>query len=578
MTLKLARTPMQRRAAQALVTLASAVLVACSNSDPAPTAPVTPQPATLALTGTASAGGALAARPVDARCAVGTGSTTTAADGTYTLSLTGGSLPCVPRVTAADGTVLHSLAIGSGATAKANLTPVSNLVVARLSGGPPANYYSAFDAAAAAALTPAKTDAAVTAVLDILKNGGIDFSALGNVLNGTLVAANGGTAGNASDQALDVLKARLASSGTTLAALTDTVARGSPVAPSATLSGVPTLPADLLLQPAAANCAAMRSGRYRFMNAAPSSNGQFFTGLLTLNASTQSLTDPSGQVVPLVANGSCRYTFQNGTAVNEIVVSQAGVLVARTVEAEVFRLAVVFPEQSHALADLAGEWNMLKMEAPTATAPVALVSATFTIDAAGVVTAVSSCPDLRTCQPGPTPLRFSANAAGGFDFKNTADSTTAGRVFMFRSGGGEPMLVRTDLDGSILFATRKRIITLPTVDTVSSSWSVGLDNQGRAASAITDSKNTILSVDSTAGTWVRANVFNITTGATVNETLAINTPRDGYNNRRAATGVTGSDGSVRTVSEFISLNLRGTGLVPVAFPATSQFVVSVNKP
>ena len=85
-------------------------------------------------------GAAIVGGTVDAKCATGNGSASTAADGSYTLTIDGGALPCSMRVTSADGgTVLHSAATGSGNNARANLTPATELAMAQLYGRSPAD-------------------------------------------------------------------------------------------------------------------------------------------------------------------------------------------------------------------------------------------------------------------------------------------------------------------------------------------------------------------------------------------------------------------------------------------------------
>ena len=295
---------------------------------------------------------------MEAKCRSGTGTATTATDGGYSMSITSGTLPCAMRVTLADGSALHSLATGTGSTARANLTPASQLVLARLSGGDPAALYAGFDATAAAALDTSAVQTAATAVVQVLRDAGVDFSTVGDLFTAPLVAANGSTAGNAFDQALDLLRTRLAASNTTLAALAalaDTVARSSPAAPATALSGTPSLPAAQQLQPAAASCAALRSGRYRFVVAMPSLNGQFETGVATLNASTLTFSNGNDStVITPVAGTPCRFSVADGS---RIVVSQAGVLVVSQSENGGLRMGLVFPEQAIILAEMAGEWN-----------------------------------------------------------------------------------------------------------------------------------------------------------------------------------------------------------------------------
>ncbi len=555
-------------------TLALAALAACDgSSDPA--TPVTPPAAALGLTGTAATGAAVAARTVEAKCRAGTGTATTAADGSYTMSITAGTLPCALRVTLADASVLHSLALGTGGagtTARANLTPASQLVLARLSGGDPAALYAGFDATAAAALDATAVQAAATAVVQVLRDAGVDLSAVGDLFSATLVAANGSTAGNAFDQALDLLRTRLTASGTTLAALADNVARNSPAAPAASLSATVSLPAAQLLQPAAAHCAALRSGSYRSVTASPSADGQFLTGVSTFNASTQTFSNSNG-TYPLtpVAGVPCRFIQADGTSV---VVSQAGVVVFSPLENRVSRIGVAFPEQTIPLAELAGEWNNLGSNSNAGLNT--LTSATVTVNTSGAITSGQFCDGLRTCVPITGGNAIRVNSTGGFERFSTSDSFID-RFFAYRTGGGELMAVSVSLDGTLRFFTRKRVNTLPVLPAAANNtWGLTANNLGVAA-AITDSSNTVISVNAASNSFVRSNIINFGTGVTRQETLAINSPRDGYSTRRGET-VTASDGSTSTVPEFIALGLRGTGLSAVAFPGSNQLNVSVVKP
>jgi hypothetical protein len=84
-----------------------------------------------------------------------------------------------------------------------------------LTGGDPAAYFTAFDATAAATVTDANVTAAVGAVKTTLLAAGVDLGTI-DVLAGTLTPATGTTAGNAYDQALDALAAKLETAGTTL--------------------------------------------------------------------------------------------------------------------------------------------------------------------------------------------------------------------------------------------------------------------------------------------------------------------------------------------------------------------------
>ena len=567
--------PAPLAAALVLAGLLSACGGGGGSSDPVTPTPVVPT--TLTLTGTAAIGAALASRPVDAKCATGATAApvTTGADGQFTVSISGGALPCVLRVTAADGSVLHSVATGSGNTATAHITTASELVMAHLVGGAAAGAFSSFDATS---LTDTKVQAALSAVGDTLKAAGVDVTALGNLLTAPLVAANGNTAGNDFDKALDALKVKLEASGTTLAALADSVAKGSPNLPPTALDNTPSLPAAMKLQPAAANCASLRSGRYRaVLNTTGTTPA---TELLIVDAQKLTVTNSDGSISQLTANGTCRYrTSANGDA----TVSAAGVIVAQAdagAPGSPLKGAVIFPEQTHPLASLAGDWNWIGLDRTEDNGPIHLTSTTVTLTAAGKVAAGSQCDNVLDCVSGSAAdfanLAFSANPAGGFDF-SYGDATDISRVFAYRSGGGELIWVMLSKNGHIQFATRKVAGTLPAEGRVSEGLSLAFTPQYTAPFALSDFKNTIRSVDATASSFLRDAVTNITTGVTRPERFRINQPRDGYS-RRTGEVVTDSAGNASTVLDFVTLGLRGTGITAVAVLSNNQLVLSVNKP
>ena len=83
-----------------------------------------------------------------------------------------------------------------------------------------------------------------------------------------------------------------------------------------TLSEAPSLPAALQSQPAAANCSALRSGRYRIVvNDDPNTGAggtEFATEVVTIDATALTITNPANEVATLTAAGSCRYTTPEG--------------------------------------------------------------------------------------------------------------------------------------------------------------------------------------------------------------------------------------------------------------------------
>jgi hypothetical protein len=575
-------------AAQALTILAAASLVACGGGGGGGSDGGAGGGATaLALSGSAATGAAIVAGTVDAKCATGSGTATTGADGSYSLSITSGKLPCLLRVTSGS-TVLHSVVAGSGNSAVGNLTPATQLIVARLAAADPAAYYTAFDATAAAAVTTAAISAAQTAVVATLRPAGVDFSTLTDLIGGALRPRAGSAAGDAYDQLLDALAARLTASGITLGTLTGTlVNEAANLGNTTPASGAVSLPPGMLLQPAASNCSALRSGTYRVINPTPNSNLAEQFGLLTLNATTLISRDGGSTTDnPVwVPNGSCRYLTDNGTT--DIAVSQAGVLVARTSNGggTTRLLALAFPEQTHTLAELAGTWNMIGMERNAANTGYTGVAGTGTVDGNGALSAVTDCQNDSTwglkgsdcaVQPGPfSGLRVNSSG-GGFDIVDPASTTASGRQFAYRAGNGDLMMFGVDGDGSVNAYTRQRTNTMPTVGAATASWNFYAGPLMTSTQIVDVSSNVIASVDATAGSFLRNQIVGTGT-VTRPETLFINNPRNGYN-FRVGGAVVNSAGATVNVSEFTSLPLRGMGLAAVVLPTSKLFLLSVTQP
>ena len=173
-------------------------------------------PTVLTLSGTAATGRAIAAAAISAKCQVGSGSATTADDGRFQISVTGGTLPCLLQATdPTDGTTLHSAAGGADGTANAvtvNVTPLTEMLAARALGQPPAAFFSAFDASSATQnLSSARLKSAQVDVTTVL-TGTVDTTQLpADFAASPLKAATAtdSTAGDKHDQLLDALRSKL---------------------------------------------------------------------------------------------------------------------------------------------------------------------------------------------------------------------------------------------------------------------------------------------------------------------------------------------------------------------------------
>ena len=571
-----------------LLSLATAMasaglLAACGGSSgggAAAPAPAPAAPTTLTLTGVVAKGAALTGASVTAKCATGTGSATSSGTGGYTLTITGGALPCVLEATASDASlVLHSVATGSADSATANITTLTELLVAQLSGQNPADYMASLDTSTlAAAVTTTAVNTAQTAVVSTLTAAGVDASSIGNMVTGTLAAGTG--AGY--DGVLDSLQAAITSAGTTLAELTTTVATtAAGSTPSTTPAATPdtnSLPADLLLRPQASNCAAVRGTTYRALQFKPSdttnaNDAVTTTDTFVFDTATLTATYSDGSSETWTAAGTCLYTLDGGQST--ITVSPAGVMVGRMWNANTsnYRMGMAFPAQTQAVATLEGSWNMLGWENNN-NLSWAVNAGTFAVNSAGALTSAkcfeetistveSACTTSTTLLP-----VFSANANGGFDLTST-DSTDVwkDRVFAYRPGNGDLMLVMLNAKGQVNLATKVRTLGVPTVGEATTAWNIAVNANLLAGDALSANINTILSSNADTGAFTRTSQ-NVGNPQTFTQSLANNVARNGYTHRTAE-AVVASDGATVNVREMYSLKLRGTGLTAYYLPNSS---------
>lgn len=538
-----------------------------SDSTPGGTAVVGP----LTLSGVVAARAAATGQSVDIQCASGTGTATSNADGSYTVTVTDGQLPCVLRAKGTADGDLYSVATGSGRTATANLTPLTHLVVASMAGGTPATFYNNFGADMGALVTPARVEAALATVQADLTARGIQTAAVGNPITAALVPAGTAQTANPYGEVLAGLEASLATTGTTLAQLVTAVAKASPTV---------RLPAELLRQPQASNCAALRSGTLRFVWITPAelkADGDLGTvSRVTLDAPMLTFGNANGTSTSVTADGTCRYkgsTGMNGDPA-EVVVSQGGVMLASSTIGGVKRLGIGFPEQSLTLADLAGEYNMMQVESNQGV--VVGSGLTFRLNASGAVESAACQPGevlARTCTPlsGLFP-KLSVNAAGGFTMTSTdpAEPWTS-RWFAYRTGSGDVVLMQIDQGGTFGFASPKVARTLPSLGT-SRSWGASMDME-RVASATTFGETTYLTkrVDAATDSYVRT-IRNplLATDDSHDQTIQHNWPRAGWTHLAAGSSPTPS-GTLVSFREWVNLRLLGTGLsVTYSVPTATQ--------
>lgn len=157
----------------------------------------------VTLSGVAATGAPMANAKVSANCAGVTGSTTTKTDGSYSVAVVGGALPCL--IEANDGVrKLHSIATG---TTVANVTPLTEQLVASLSQdtADTAAFFESFGPSHVGMVSTDKISAAHSKVLADLQLKGLDVSGITDVMKDKLVAKVGSQEGNAYDKLLDAV-------------------------------------------------------------------------------------------------------------------------------------------------------------------------------------------------------------------------------------------------------------------------------------------------------------------------------------------------------------------------------------
>ena len=198
----------------ALVVAAASLLSACGGGDGSSSAAAT-------VSGTAATGAAIAAGTVTLKCVAGTSNVvTTNTDGSFSIDVSSVTLPCVGRVDYKDaGGTARKLHTFIKATGTANITPLTELLLASLTGAAATNAFDSFDGTAVKGFTAAQIKAAADAVKLYLQTVlRVDTSNLGDDPIGTKFAAKTGTSdGDKFDKILDDLKAKLGTAGKQLA-------------------------------------------------------------------------------------------------------------------------------------------------------------------------------------------------------------------------------------------------------------------------------------------------------------------------------------------------------------------------
>jgi len=321
----------------------------------------------LQLSGTAATGAALANAHVSVKCANGNGTATTSSNGAYTLTMTGGALPCIINVKGTQDGVevsLHSVAeagstdsASNTTSAAANVTPLTEMIVAKLSAGLPSDLFAAFSSANSGQVTTAQLSAATNAVLTAIKAAvGVDLGTI-DPFKAPLVAATSTNpnAGNGYDKLLDELGTKISveSLPQVVNQIADSAANGGTIA---------TVIADAGKGPLA-GCAVALSGKYRTVD--------FFGRTTVRDIDFKAMTYKSGDgtvnlTVTADATKPCTFAAEGLQGTDQVryefAVGASGLGGYQIFNSTTQRSSVgyLIPVQTHAKASLAGSWDMLQ--------------------------------------------------------------------------------------------------------------------------------------------------------------------------------------------------------------------------
>jgi hypothetical protein len=537
-------------AALASAALLPVLLAACGggggdSSSPAPN----PAPQSLVVTGTAATGAALASASVKLTCATGTATVTASATGTFSATIANGALPCVLTATSSDGkTELHSVAAGTGSAATtANITPLTELLIARLAGGDPKTFVSGF--AANTAISASDVAAAQTALLQSLTNAGLNTSAVTDIVSGSLTAGSG--AGY--DGVLDKLGTLLKGANAALSDLAGAVASSNKSGSDTTGSVLGTV-----LAAAPGDCPGFKTGTLRVLDL----TGAKYS-LMKVDTTAMTVTGTDG-TFPLTKNAACDYKIGNPASTRALV-SRSGIVIFTSGIGTGGQVGVAFPEQKLEVAALAGNYDFVNYDV---TGYAGFGDTVFTADGKNGLS--HNCNGYGACaDDAQTKGRLVANANGGFDYADDPQGDHA-RVFAFRNASGRNFLVAQHDDGAVTVLAAKDKLALPAVSRVAGYWQLSVNSAG-LSTTVADA-NTITAADPVTGLVSRSFANDSHT-----DKLTYNAPYDGMR-YRAANACLSSTGGAYACNAVVQLPYGGVQVAVSADPTKNFVTVTVDKP
>lgn len=525
----------------------------------------TSTPAALQISGTAATGLALANSSVAVQCSTGNGTATTLTDGTYSLSITGGALPCVIQVTGeADGATvtLHSVteADAGSTSVVANVTPLTEMIVAQLTGALPSEVFSSLESGGTVTVTKEQLNAATASVVTALKDAtGIDLTAI-DPFKTTLVAATATTpTGNQYDQLLDALKQSVPTEALPL--IVNQIASASATSTSGGTTtdtdGKVTLTEVMKAVDGGSlpGCPQAVSGKYRtidyfgrtFVRQIDFKNKKFNRGdgqpLFDIEYSTDKPCE-------FVVSG----VFEGKTSRFDVVIGPQGAGTYKSVNVtdSLATMGYIFPVQAHPVSAIAGEWTFLQSGSMPGEG-VRHYLGKISFNANNKVSFCDYNPSNWVCEA-PTDVVDEEVSAlnGGFQLNDVgAAPEEAALMYAYRSPAGTLTLfgttnptgaTGTTIERTHFVAGRLAKQALPAVGTVAKYWDVMLSRDPNAGYALnlptsvsfSANSNTVTAVDEAARTVTRTRASD---GRV--DTVRFNAPVDGMRFRPPVTGAAG---------------------------------------
>lgn len=528
----------------------------------------------ITLNGTAAAGAAISNASVSIQCQGATGSTTTKSDGTFTVNISGGTLPCALGLTN-NGQSLRSIVVGSGNSATANITPLTEMQRGALLKLEP-NAVGA--GAPSSALTSDKLKAAQDKVIDYLKANGIDVASLANVdFVSTPLAAATSTpgSGDSQDKVLDNLRA----------------------------SGVDTASVATILSTAPAGCPYVRSGKFTLITY----TGETTSAMIDFTAMT--IVVGSGASASFAESSANPCEFTGGTVTVNFATSGLAIFKDTTSKVigialpyQAFNKAAIVSDTYNLSGYFANNSGPAALNANLGTGAFAPPNAQFgtmliKADATAIVcggTDYSTTTNPDAC-PVSTPAKNAQTANFGGTLNDDGSVTMAGstKAFSYIAPNGKKLIVEADSATHTFLLIAKQVPIDTTRIEPNSVWYQiqgysaysGINDTGSWVDNAAVSSGTSLTVATSATQGTTTLHFDDGVTPDRTDTIYWNTTTDsgatkwnGMRHRNKDTGV-----APRTGMNIVDMGLNtngsvngGTLLSPTA-PSTASFTLLVKR-